>query len=178
MSTCASNRDCSSNGIYFFGKCFCKPGKDGLKCSRNYRPAQNCRLKGLGVTVKKIDSCLRNPEYGSAIVPKRRWEAAQEADAVLWRKTTSKSEWNAETGDRAEMHVHQFNFYKSLPCGNFGKIIEICSGQRTQTSFMLKELSILIANDITLVDPGISGYVASGNAAYKDGQLNGVPVTH
>jgi len=176
MATCASNRDCSSNGICFFGKCFCKPGKGGLKCSRNYRPAQNCRLKGRSYR-EKFDSCLRNPEYGSAIIPKRRWEAAQEAEAELWRKTTSKSEWNAETGDRAEMHVRQFNFYKSLPTGNLGKIIEIGSGQWTQTSFMLKERSDLIATDITLVDPGISGYVASGNAAYKDGHLNGVPVT-
>jgi len=89
-------------------------------------------------------------------------------------KTTSKSEWNAETGDRAEMHVGQFNFYKSLPSGNLVKIIEIGSGQWTQTSFMLKELSILIATDITLVDPGTTGYIASGNAAYKDGQLTGV----
>lgn len=176
MASCATNLDCSSDGICFFGKCFCKPGKGGLKCSRNYGPVLNCRITGRSY-VEKFDDCLRNPEYGSGIIPKRRWEAAQQAEAELWRKTSSKSEWNAETGDRAEMHVRQFNFYKSLPSGNLGKIIEIGSGQWTQTLFMLKARSDLTANGITLVDPGISGYIASGNAVYKDGQLNGVPVT-
>lgn len=176
MATCASSLDCNGNGVCFFGKCFCKPGKGGLTCSRHYGPVPKCRIKSKSYR-EKFDGCLRNPDYGSAIIPKRRWEAAQEAEAELWRKTSSKSKWNAETGDRAEMHVRQFNFYKSLPSGNLGRIIEIGSGQWTQTLFMLKARSDLMANGITLVDPGISGYIASGNAIYKDGQLNGVPVT-
>lgn len=172
MASCSTNLDCSSVGICFFGKCFCKPGKGGLKCSRKYRPVSSCRIKGRSYR-EKFDDCLRNPEYGSAIIPKRRWEAAQDAEAELWRKTSL----NAETGDRAEMHSRQFNFYKSLPSGNLGSIIEIGSGQWTQTLFILRARSDLTANGITLVDPGISGYIASGNAVYKDGQLNGIPVT-
>ena len=107
------------------------------------------------------------------MIPKARWEKAQEAGALLWKKSRKS---DAQSGDRALGHVQFFGRYAALPAGNLGRLVELGSGQWTQTHFMLNARPDINATSITLVDPGINGYLRSGNALYKNGFLNGVPV--
>jgi len=166
--------NCSARGVCFFGKCFCKPGSRGDFCQLTAPPPLPCREPTRAASYRRrFDSCFRHPDYGSAVIPKARWEKAQEAEALLWKKSRKS---DAQSGDRALGHVQFFGRYAALPVGNLGRIVELGSGQWTQTHFMLNARPDINATSITLVDPGINGYLRSGNALYKNGFLNGVPV--
>lgn len=173
---CSSAADCSFHGVCFFGRCFCAPDHSGLTC--NHRAVLGvCTLPSEKKSYRdRFDGCFRTLDYGSAVIPKARWVIAQSAEARLWARTTTTLTRNAATGDRANMHVVQFDKYRSLPPGSLGKVMELGSGQWTQTHFLLKARPDVRAELITLVDPGIDGYIRSGNAVYRHGRLNGIPV--
>ena len=169
-----STSNCSARGVCFFGKCFCKPGSRGDFCQLTAPPPLPCREPTRAASYRRrFDNCFRHPDYGSAVIPKARWEKAQEAEALLWKKSRKS---DAQRGDRALGHVQFFGRYAALPAGNLGRKVELGSGQWTQTHIMLNARPDINATSITLIDPGINGYLRSGNALYKNGFLNGVPV--
>ena len=158
------------HGVCFFGRCFCPPGSAASRsgCSGGLH---------LGACSNNSDvsadrECLVNIEYGAAVIPPARWQVAQGAEGRLW----SKKRQGSGGGDRAQMHVAQFGDYATLPAGSLGRVAEVGSGQWTQTFYLLEARRDITADHITLIDPGIKGYLSSGNAIYKYGHLRGIPV--
>jgi len=73
------------------------------------------------------------------------------------------------------MHVSQFGSFKALPPGSLGRVVELGCGPWTQSYFLLEARPDITAESITLVDPGIEGYLRSGHATYANGTLRGIP---
>ena len=175
---------CGERGVCFYGQCYCQPGYDGPGCGQVGTPPPACDPNGPKRDyIDSADGCLRHPGYGSALVPETRWRAAQAAEAALWaagaaqRRTQYANRHNRASGDRASMHLRQFNNFASLPAGHLGHLVEIGCGPWTQSHFLLRKRPDVSFASATLVDPGIGGYLRTGVASYVDGMLAGrVPV--
>ena len=172
---------CSGRGVCFFGVCHCKPGWLGSNCTAVESSRASCGLRG-GVDLSD-DACLQNSAYGAAVIPAGRWRVAQAAEARLWASNSTRRERDSgvphrsgrkQRGDRAWMHVKQFGSYASLPRGSLGLVAELGAGPWTQTHFLLEARPDVTATKVTLIDPGIDGYLRSGRAIYADGRLHGI----
>ena len=97
---------CGARGVCFFGRCRCAPGATsavGGGCETTTVPPV-CKVFKTKYPVKgsrayDADRCLIHPEYGSAVIPSKRWLAAQAAEAQLWRRGGD-TDSHAEVGDR------------------------------------------------------------------------------
>jgi SAM-dependent methyltransferase len=167
-SCVAEEGRCSKAGVCFFGRCFCAPGFSGLDCSEDRRSS----LPPCNASDPAADECLRNPSYGSAVIPAARWQMGLSASMGA----SSKRKRAGRRGDRAAMHVRQFGGYKTLPGGSLGLLAEVGAGPFTQTYYLLEARPDIRADKITLVDPGIPNYLRSGVATYQSGTLRGIPV--
>ena len=125
------------------------------------------------------DACLYNPEYGSAVIPKVRWEQAQKAEQ-MWANSEAVRDKRhsgllqravAGKGDRADEHVKHFDYYRTLPT-DLGRIVEIGAGPYTQTLFALRARPDCKATSLTVVDPGIPGYLSTNRTSYGRGFLD------
>ena len=172
---------CSGRGVCFFGVCHCKPGWLGSNCTAAESSRASCGLRG-GVDLID-DACLQNSADGAAVIPAGRWRVAQAAEARLWASNSTRRERDSgvphrsgrkQRGDRAWMHVKQFGSYASLPRGSLGLVAELGAGPWTQTHFLLEARPDVTATKVTLIDPGIDGYLRSGRAIYAGGRLHGI----
>jgi hypothetical protein len=172
---------CSGRGVCFFGVCHCKPGWLGSNCTAVESSRASCGLRG-GVDLID-DACLQNSADGAAVIPAGRWRVAQAAEARLWASNSTRRERDSgvphrsgrkQRGDRAWMHVKQFGSYASLPRGSLGLVAELGAGPWTQTHFLLEARPDVTATKVTLIDPGIDGYLRSGRAIYAGGRLHGI----
>ena len=177
-SSRAEKRPCGGVGVCFFGVCHCKPGHDGERCeSPGWVPPKPELCDSRGPQQRKYmdyaDACLINPSFGAAIIPASRWQSAQRAEGELWR---SMAMTTSAPGHGPGLAF--FDHFKALGAHNssLGRIAEIGAGPWTWTLDMLNARPDLHASGVTLIDPGIPGYLASGQATFRDGLLRGVPV--
>jgi SAM-dependent methyltransferase len=123
-------------------------------------------VEALGV---RNDSKYWTDEEGIVKVDRARWEEAQKFESDGWLEY-----WRAQTDDRSGEHWRLFDEYKALPL-NLGKVGEFGCGPFTQLKFIS---SIGKSFDsAVLIDPLIKSYLTLPNCPYKDGRLNGIPVT-
>ena len=174
--------DCGERGICLLGKCFCAPGASptlGGRCEGRRAPTHahaKCKpLKGTlyptnSSALFDADRCLVNDAYGAAVIPAKRWHAAQEAEARLWKKGGDAVS-NAGVGDRAAEHVAKFEDYRKLPV-QLGHVAEVGAGPWTQTLFALRARPDVQVTSLTVIDPGIPGYLASGHSSYANGTMH------
>ena len=167
---------CGRNGICFFGRCMCAPGSSnvnngtcGARAFLRCKPLGHALYPVKGSARFDADRCLVNSEYGAAVIPTKRWRQAQDAEARLWA-TGRDGKSNAQSGDRAAEHVGYFNNYRSLP-SSLGDVAEIGAGPWTQTYFALKSRPDVHINSLTVIDPGIPGYLAAGISSYGNGTM-------
>lgn len=102
-------------------------------------------------------------------VDEARWQQAQLYERDTWLK------YNLEaSSDRNEEHRDGFEGYKALPV-HLGHYLELGCGPFTNTRFILDGRS---ADSITLLDPLAHDYQREhSHCTYRDGSLNGQPVT-
>ena len=109
---------CGTRGVCFFGRCRCAPGAMravGGGCESGGAVPLVCKVFKTKYPVKgshtyDADQCLVHPEYGSAVIPSKRWLAAQAAEAKLWSRGGDTGS-HAGVGDRAQSHVKRFDRY-------------------------------------------------------------------
>ena len=169
---------CSGLGVCFFGVCMCKPGRDGARCeSQGWVPPKPELCDGRGPQTRRYmdyaDACLINPSFGAAIIPASRWQSAQRAEGDLWKTIAMTA-----TAPGHDTGLALFDRFKALGAHNtsLGRIAEIGGGMWTWTLDILNARPDLHASGVTIIDPGIPGYLASGRATFRDGFLRGVPV--
>jgi len=168
---------CGTRGVCFFGRCRCAPGAMravGGGCESGGAVPLVCKVFKTKYPVKgsrtyDADQCLVHPEYGSAVIPSKRWLAAQAAEAELWRRGGDKGS-HAGVGDRAQSHVERFDRYRMLP-RDLGKVAEVGAGPWTQTYFALRARPDVRLSSLTVIDPGIPGYLAAGKSTYQNGSM-------
>ena len=178
-SSCSrSGAPCSGHGVCFFGRCLCSPGHAGTRCADVLRGDSPACIPGgprQRRYVDHADACLRNPAYGSAVIPARRWRNAQKAEAELWRRAGNVGE--SRLRQLMRKNLDNFDFYRALQSNtSLGHIAEVGAGLWTQTLFMLRARPDASAESVTLIDPGIEGYLATGVATFQKGTLRGAPV--
>ena len=203
--SCSRSNICNGHGVCFFGKCFCEPGYRGPEsqppwssctipvdrtlsertCKGPDGPPPNRRY-----ATKGYDACLRHGDYGSAVIPARRWNAAQRAEQAenRWHQSAGFLQWRATQRNQSsrlygsskprgyirgtsEQGLSQL--YPRLP-SSLGRVAEIGCGPTTRTREILLERPDISVAELVCVDPGIDGYLRQGIAKYDDGPLQGV----
>jgi hypothetical protein len=170
----ASSLACTGHGVCWFGECLCEPGYGGVYCERELSARTNRSRACLPLGPRTLryrdyaDACLLHPAYGAAVIPAARWRAAQAAEARLWATLPPQ-----EAPGHADS-VRYFDGFRSL--SSLGRVAEVGSGMWTWTRDLLSVRPDLHAESVSLIDPGIPGYLASGKATFRDGHLRGVPV--
>lgn len=166
-STCKKH-DCHKHGTCLLGKCFCRPGYEGIDCEINLNQstaAESCANN---------DRCFFHPLYGIGEVSLERWEAAASAELSVWAT-------HRGFNDRWKDHLAGFDNYKMLP-NDLGNMIEMGCGPYTQTLSILrlrnKHVNI---RKLTLSDPNANEYMNQvKQCSYKNGTLIGfnyIPTT-
>ena len=98
-----------------------------------------------------------------------RWQVAQEYERVTWLVHGINI-----TDDRADQHRDGFNQYHDLP-QDLGHVLELGCGVFTITNTILA--GGRTAQSITLVDPLADAYKNHPHCTYRDGNIQGTPVT-
>jgi len=114
--------------------------------------------------------CYSHPSYGTAVVPKALWSAAQAAEAALWARV-AKWERSSSSNDRAVEHWKAFANFASLPSSfNLGRTIEVGAGPWTQLKGILYVRSDLQVSEFTVWEPGAKRYMNEvDSCSYKSG---------
>lgn len=122
--------------------------------------------------------CYYDESFGVARINHELWQAAQNGEAAIWVDSVA-------ADDRSEEIVEGFGGYQSVADNvPLGKLLEVGSGPYTQTKALIDTLRRKLKVDpgieaISLVDPGIDGYVKSTKyCSYRNHTLNGYPVTN
>jgi SAM-dependent methyltransferase len=168
---------CGGHGACFFGRCYCQPGFEGAFCkTRSQSPQPPCtpfsrRHRGYH---GQQDACLRHPAYGTSMVPKARWLEAQAAEAAIHR-TAMKLSLGEVNRIYTEYWRSNFPTLEALlPHGSdLGRVIEVGCGPYTWSYGLLLLRPDLGASVISLLDPGMRGYLRSGIATFANGTLHG-----
>ena len=120
--------------------------------------------------------CYYDEQFGVARINHELWQAAQNGEAAIWADSVA-------ADDRSEEIVEGFGGYKSVADNvPLGKVLEVGSGPYTQTKSLIDTLRDKLKVDpgiesISLVDPGIDGYLANTKyCSYRNNTLNGYPV--
>jgi len=122
--------------------------------------------------------CYYDEQYGVARINHELWQAAQEGEAAIWADSVA-------ADDRSDEIVEGFGGYSSVAANvPLGKVLEVGSGPYTQTKALIDTLRDKLNVDpgiesISLVDPGIDGYMAhTKHCSYRNRTLGGYPVTN
>ena len=122
------------------------------------------------------DSCLIHPNYGSALVPKERWKQAQNAEARGQLKLFDPRKLGGQDAVATFM-FHILNISQlpeQLPDGaDVGRIAEIGCGSASFSNALLRARPDLRASVVSLIDPGMPGYIKAGMSTYANGTLQG-----
>ena len=163
---------CGGRGVSFFGRCFCAPHFDGERCGVLARPAERtaCALQQA-----HDDSCIRHPDYGSAIVPAKRWRQAQAAEQRAYRD--SHIPRLTSTAKAVPASAMNISIFHAIPAGSLGRVIELGAGPLTQTWELLRFRPDVSVSELVIEDPGIPGYVANNLTRYASGPLAKIPVS-
>jgi hypothetical protein len=81
--------------------------------------------------------CYSHPTYGTAVVPKSLWLAAQRAEGNLWAQ---EGQWKqtSDANDRAQEHWKAFDQFTRIPSdAKLGRVIEVGAGPWTQFKGLL-----------------------------------------
>lgn len=108
-------------------------------------------------------------ENGIVRVDDARWQVAQEYERATWLVHGINN-----TDDRADQHRDGFNQYHDLP-QDLGHVLELGCGVFTITNTILE--GGRTAQSITLVDPLAEAYKNHPHCTYREGSIQGVPVT-
>ena len=156
---------CGGHGVCFFGRCYCEPGYDGATCGSRGKPPPPCTAFGRGATshyTGYADACLRHPAYGSAMASKPRWLAAQAAEAYIYTKA-----FNYQPSFAAHFYAVLWETLFPIgdifpPSAELGLVIEVGCGAHTWINGLLSIRPDLRPGVISLLDPGIPGYLRAG----------------
>ena len=121
------------------------------------------------------DSCLRHPQYGSAIIPATRWRQAQAAEQRAYRDKHIPV--HRERASHQVRRAKPERFFGAIPAGSLGRVFELGAGPLTQTYEILSQRPDLRVSEVVLEDPGIPGYIRNNLTRYTSGPLSGLPVT-
>jgi len=114
--------------------------------------------------------CYSHHSYGTAIVPKSLWRAAQKAEGDLWRDVSSWSR-TSDANDRAVEHWLAFDKFAVLRRGyDLGEVIEVGAGPWTQLKAVLYVRPDLVVRQFTVWEPGANRYMREVvSCSYKTG---------
>ncbi|CAF2177129.1 unnamed protein product [Rotaria magnacalcarata] len=154
--------NCHKRGTCLIGKCFCRPGYDGIDCET----AWNQSIIDICAT-SNDDKCFIHPLYGIGEVSVERWKKAVNQEGNFWVI-------HVQHEDRWNDHLAGFNNYKMLP-NDLGSMVELGCGPFTQTLSILrvkgKHVNI---RKLTLWDPNAKHYMSQvKHCSYKNGTLVG-----
>lgn len=148
-----TTKPCVTNSHCYLGACFCKPSFAGETCNKKLTVANPWYTK-LCPNLEMIDTnnaslplqfvggehdyrhtgsdpkfcaylCYSNPQYGTAVVPKSLWLAAQKAEADLWKNVGLWAR-GSNSNDRAIEHWKAFDYFSFLNNSyDLGRVIEV-----------------------------------------------------